>query len=293
MATPGRTHISWQTQAAQIRELITYIDYLEAKVSYLQSHYEHCDKRIARPPLADTNSPYLPPDAVDEGNYESDGTAIVISPAMSSPTADSYVSLSTIQPSGKRMECNPRWKRIVDQITRGWDKPGSWVEKRAAIGLDSVEQNKYALTAILGLKKDLPLHLGLEESQPFFSEGCISDATNILVTSARQYAMDSKASERSPGLITQVQIFRELVFASFCVVMEHQGLPIDTIDNLMRICVSNSGSANLYRLRRGALWVNRVISGTLIKKMGWGRASTEFFLLCRSASHATSHKRLD
>ena len=95
--------------------------------------------------------------------------------------------------------------------------------------------------------------------------------------SARQYALDTKASQRNAGFIVQVHIFRELIFASLCVVMEQQALPIDPINDLMRICMSSCGPANLYRLRRGALWVNRVISGTMIKKMGWGHGSTEFF----------------
>ena len=296
MATPGRTHISWDTQPAQIRELISYIDFLEAKVSYLQHHHERCNIWTAnKPSLASANSPYLPPDAVDRDNDEdtdeasnaSDGGGSdnQIPKATSSQTTPSYVraSLTTLQPSERRIESTPRWRRIVDQITKGWDKSNSWTEKREAIGLDSVQQNKYALTAILGLKEDLPLHLAHDGSRSLTSseEYRIGDATNSLVMSARQYALDSKASQRNPGLVAQLHVFRELVFTSLCVVMEHQGLPIDTIDSLMRICISSSGSANLYRLRRGALWVNRVISGTMMKKMGWGHGSTEFFVLCR------------
>jgi hypothetical protein len=79
--------------------------------------------------------------------------------------------------------------------------------------------------------------------------------------------------------ISQIHNFRELVFASLCVVMEHQGLPINTINDLMRICMSSSGAANLYRLRRGALWVNRVIRGLIIR--GWGHGATELFFLCK------------
>jgi hypothetical protein len=273
MTTPGRTHISWENESSEIRELTSYIDFLEAKLSYLQYHHEHCDAWIARPTLTGANLPYLPPDIVvasDEADNENNENRI-----------RRAMALTTTQVPQKRPEGNPRWKQIVDQITKGWDKPSSWTEKRVAVGLDSVQQNKYALTAILGLKKDLPLHLGREESTPAVSRESIGNSANTLVTSARQYALDSKASQRNPGLVAQVHVFRELVFISLCVVMEHQGLPIETIDSLMRICISSSGAANLYRLRRGALWVNRVISGTMIKKLGWGHSSTEFFVLGR------------
>lgn len=262
-------------QPAQIRELINYIDFLEAKVSYLQYHHERCGAWGARP-LAGANAPYLPPDTViasDEASYDTNDAGgthqATLSPA------------AIVQPSKRRIESNPRWKQIVDQITKGWDKPSSWIDKRKAIGLDSVNQNRYALTAILGLKKDLPLYLTGDQSAPSVSlDG--AEAADALISSARQYALDTQTSQKNSGLVTQVHLFRELVFVSLCVVMEHQTLPIDTIDSLMRICISSSGSANLYRLRRGALWVNRVISGTMVKKLGWGRGSTEFFFLCRN-----------
>ena len=285
MATPGRTHITWQTETAHIRELISYINFLEAKVSYLQYHHEHCDTWVASPPLVDTILPYIPPDIVatsDEANNEAKYESR-IPQVPSSPAAASRVSPTTTGPSVKAFRGNPRWKHIIGQITKGWDKSSSWIEKREAIGLDSIKQNSDTLTAILGLKKDLPLYLMRNESPLSVFRDCIN-TTDTLITSARQYALDSKASHINTALAAQVHIFRELVFVSLCVVLEHQGLPIDTIDSLMRICISSSGPANLYRLRRGALWINRVISGTMMQKMGWGHGSTEFFLLCRSPS---------
>jgi hypothetical protein len=262
---------------AQIRDLLNYIGFLEAKAAYFQHHHEHCDTWAARPLYAGVNLSYAPPGIVvgnGEANDESRHPQAISSPSTA-------LSLPAMQPANKkRTEGNPRWKQIVDQITKGWDKSSSWIEKREAIGFHSGLENKYALAAILGLKKDLPLYLARGESPPFTSGKCVN-ATETLVSSARQYALDSKAPPRNTGLVSQVCIFRELVFVSLCIVLERQGLPIDTIDSLMRICISSSGSANLYRLRRGALWINRIISGTLIAKMGWGYRSTEFFFLCR------------
>jgi hypothetical protein len=274
MTTPGRTHIPWQTQTGQVSELISYIGFLEAKVSYLQAHHEHCDTWIERSSILDPGSPYLPPDIV----VANDKTQAPQPPP--SPTDNQFLksSITTVQPK-KGADGNPRWKRIVDQMTKGWDRPTSWVDKRFSIGLNSVEQNKNALTLILGLRNGLPpsWHDGV---QPMSPPGGTS-TSDALIMSARQYALDTKASQMNAGFVVQVHIFRELVFASLCVVMEQQGLPIDTINDLMRICMSSSGPANLYRLRRGALWVNRVISGTMMKKMGWSHGSTEFFLLCK------------
>jgi hypothetical protein len=283
MTTPGRTHISWQTENGHIRELISYINFLEAKLSYLQYHHERCDTWATSPTPVGANLQYLPPDLIatnddasDEADNKSHNPQVI-----SSPTATSYVSLTTARPSVKSVKCSPRWRQIIDQMTKGWDKPGSWIEKREVIGLDSIEQNRYALAAILGLEKDFS-PFTTDESPSYSSRAC--SGADTLVTLARQYALGSKACYGITPLDVQVHIFRELVFASLCVVMEHQGLPIDAIEGLMRICLSSSGSANLYRLRRGALWINRVISGTMMKKMGWGHGSTEFFLLCASPS---------
>ena len=283
MTTPGRTHIAWQTDTAHIRELISYINFLEAKLSYLQHHHDYCNIWITSPPAV-ASLPYLPPDIVAASD-ETDNESYIYQMASSPPTP-SFVSPTTTEPSAKTFKNNPRWKQVIDQITKGWDKSSSWIEKREAIGLNSIEQNKYALTAILGLQKNFPLNIARDESLLSVSRAGTNstDSMVTLITLAQQYALDSKISYRNTPLDVQVHTFRELVFASICVVMEHQGIPIDTINELMRICISSSGSANLYRLRRGALWINRVISGTMMKKMGWGHGSTEFFLLCRNLS---------
>lgn len=273
MSTPGRTHIPWTTQSGQISELISYIGFLEAKVSYLQHHHQNCDAWLARSPVRDLSSPYLPPDiAVSDQSSDDE----------SPPTKKRSFSSTSMGmgPPKKAVEGNPRWRRIVDQMTKGWDTPSSWVDKREAIGLNSVEQNKHALTLILGLRNGLPPSWH-DSPQSLTPPSEPPSRTDALIMSARQYALDTKASQMHAGFVVQVHIFRELIFASLCVVMEQQGLPIDTINDLMRICMSSSGPANLYRLRRGALWVNRVISRTMIKQMGWGHGSTEFFLLCR------------
>jgi hypothetical protein len=260
MTTPGRTHIPWQTQTGQIHELINYIGFLEAKVSYLQYHHEHCDAWVSRSPVRDITSPYLPPDLAVSDSEDENQIPL-------SPTKKSFTNTSFTMAPPKAGSGNPRWKRILDQMTKGWDTPSSWVDKRAAIELDSVEQNKHALTLILGLRNGLP-PTWHDCPEPMSSPSEAASRTDALIMSARQYALDTKASQLHAGFVVQVHIFRELVFASLCVVMEQQGLPIDTINDLMRICMSSSGPANLYRLRRGALWVNRVISGTMVRTIG-------------------------
>lgn len=276
MATPGRTHIPWQTQTGQVQELISYIGYLEAKLQYLQLHHETCDKWNTPLPDVFSELSYLPPDLImtyDESQQ---------SPTQSFSVVDTNVS-PPVQTSPKSSANIPRWKRIVDQMTKGWDQRSGWMDRRIAIGLDSVEKNHLALTMLLDLKIDFP---GSEDTdlpaQLLNASLRGSVASQTLIMSARQYALGTKASERQAGFVVQLHNFRELIFASLCVVIEHQGLPIDTINDLMRICMSSSGAANLYRLRRGALWVNRVIAG-LIRK-GWHHGATEFFLLCKTVT---------
>jgi hypothetical protein len=267
-----------------VKELITYIAFLEAKLQYLQFHHEHCDP-FASPLVFDPNLPYLPSDIVvanDEAQKQ-----FPISP-ISSLHTQFPEEVVEVAPAPKKGGAVPRWKRIVDQMMTGWDKPTSWEEKRASIGLDSVEKNQYALTLILGLKKHTPQTF--QGDSPNVGKHTDANPHGALILSARQYALDTKASETNASFVLQIHIFRELIFASLCVVMEHQGLPIDTINDLMRICMSSSGSANLYRLRRGALWVNRVISGTLVKKLGWNYNATEFFLLCKRPLNSSSGK---
>ncbi|KAH7317886.1 hypothetical protein BKA65DRAFT_557297 [Rhexocercosporidium sp. MPI-PUGE-AT-0058] len=271
MTTPGRTHIPWQTQAGQVQELISYIGFLEAKLQYLQFHHETCEKWSAPLPPAFSDLSYLPPDFIVANELQ-------LCPTETPPFNESPPVSYTTQLTQKVPANNARWKRIVDQITKGWDQPSSWMDRRIAIGLDSVEKNHYALTMLLGLKNELARGHEADFTAQIMNVSSKQNAvTETLIMSARQYALGTKASERDAGFVVQLHNFRELIFASLCVVIEHQGLPIDTINDLMRICMSSSGAANLYRLRRGALWVNRVIAG-LIRK-GWHHGATEFFLL--------------
>jgi hypothetical protein len=284
MATPGRTHISWHDQTGQIHELISYIGFLEAKLQYLQQHHEHCDSWMNEPFRMDIDLPYLPPDIVVANELPPTPVSIQeeVPLPIYKPVPAPSAPISQKVPDG-----NPRWKRIVDAMVKDWDQSQSWTQKRSALGLDSVERNKYALMAILGYQKETPI-LNFQSSSPPTSHQSVpnTNTTDALIMSARQYAIDTKALGKNAGLLVQVHVFRELVFASLCVVMEQQNLPIDTINDLMRICMSSSGPANLYRLRRGALWVNRVIRG-MIKK-GWGHGATEFWLLCGFPSHLSS-----
>lgn len=278
MATPGRTHIAWQSDSQHIRELISYIAFLEAKVSYLQRHHEHCD--IWRPGahVLGPDVLYLPPDAIPawQGTDDFPDDDRLVPEVKPVPSTTSLTPIQTQEPPVKSFKGNPRWKQIIDQMSKGWEQPNSWLEKRESIGLRTREQNQYTLTSILGAKDDAIF------SDASSDNPSPNNSTDDLVTLSQQYAFDCKAAGKSTMLDARVSIFRELVFTSLCVVLEHQAVPIDTIDNLMRICISSSGAANLYRLRRGALWVNRVISGTMIKKLGWGHCATEFFFICKS-----------
>jgi len=278
MATPGRTHISWHDQTGQIQELISYIGFLEAKVQYLQQHHEHCDFSMSGLIRMDVGLPYLPPDVV-VANEILPPTLTSIQEDVASLQIYNPVPTPSAPPAQKVLDANPRWKRIIDAMVKDWDQPQSWAAKRSALGLDSAERNKYALMVTLGYQKETPL-ANFQSSSPPSSHQSITNTntTDALIKSARQYAIETKACGKNAGLLVQVHVFRELVFASLCVVMEQQNLPIDTINDLMRICMSSSGPANLYRLRRGALWVNRVIRGMIRK--GWGHGATEFWLLC-------------
>ncbi|KAN0115553.1 hypothetical protein V8E51_005097 [Hyaloscypha variabilis] len=280
MTTPGRTHIPWQDDAGQINELLSYIGYLEAKVSYLQQHHERCNSWVVPDPMVLVPElPYLPPEIIMD--YEDSDPVERTINQLPMLQIESKSPTSPVKPPQKSPPGNsPRWRRIVDQITTGWDDPRAWTLKRATCGLDSVEQNNQALMLILGLQSYIPSEWAQSPgSSPLPISASRSDLNTkeALILSARQYALDTKASGTNSVFVSQVHNFRELVFASLCVVMEQQGLPINTINDLMRICMSSSGAANLYRLRRGALWVNRVIRGLIVK--GWGHGATELFLL--------------
>jgi hypothetical protein len=190
-----------------------------------------------------------------------------------SPIDDESTKLQIIpfSPSSTNLKPHnkiPRWRQIADDILRDALIGTQWTERRKTLGLATTEGVTWLTSAILGAHTQV------------FGQRTGHLADGVMV-SAQVYAKSTKAAQEYSDMFYQIRYFMELVFVSLCAVLEILDYPVDDINNTMRILLSDSEDANLKRLRRGALWVNRTIADMC--KAGAGDYSTEFFFLCTYA----------
>ena len=172
-----------------------------------------------------------------------------------------------------------RWKKVVDQILADVPDQERWIKRRQEVGLHTVEENHLAIAAVAGnyTASGMPQLNHRSKSLSFIADLVPSSSTDGLLRSAKAYAWITKGSQ-------VLRSFQELVFVSLCAVLE-QHVSVEYIDQVMRICISDSEPINLKRLRLGAIWANRAIFNST--KAGWGSRATEIFLLCMCISKHT------
>lgn len=193
------------------------------------------------------------------------------------------VDPTTALPPSKRV-CNEnaRWRKELNIFISSIPKADAWEKTRKEFGFVSVEQNHLAIDILL---KGVGEYTDLRGPSP--SSGVDDPVQNReLLQRARAYAYLTKIVQERGAFTKMLGLFQELVLVSLCVVMAHNGVPTDSVDSVMKVCISESSWGTLKKLRLGSLWANRAIS-TLFKK-GWHHISSEIFLLCKWFQFFTS-----
>jgi hypothetical protein len=101
--------------------------------------------------------------------------------------------------------------------------------------------------------------LGINRDIQGFSINPTTDPMDPISTMTR-YAWIAKNSRGRAKHASSVATFQDFIFHSACAVLEYCGFPAESIDMIMYITTSESQPKNLRRLRRGAVWINEVIS---------------------------------
>lgn len=181
---------------------------------------------------------------------------------------------------GKSSKLNPRWVTVTNELLDAVPPIDRWTDLRRRIGVDADDKNTLAISVIAGHHKSTHYqshdNISKARTRPF----AVSDR---LVSSAKDYARRTSISRAEADITCLLHRFQDLVLLSLCYVLEyHKLVEAQVIDQILRICHSDSESIHLMRLRRGAQWV----SGTIIAlaKAGWQHRATELFFLCEFSS---------
>ncbi|MCJ1473141.1 hypothetical protein MMC13_001792 [Lambiella insularis] len=272
----------------EIDVLKSEIRALKAKVRRLEQHHQRCAISKRKLPLFDNQSfssdtELLPDVELPPSNAENPGCSDL--GVENIPSTLKIVPFIADRPRKKPCHSVPRWKRVADRILEDVPDAKRWIPRRQELRLKTNEDYNRIVATVTGVCGNgntsqryttiLPSSSGTSEDNirvaaAVHQNTTLQSLTGNLIRSAKACAQLTRTSQ-------VLSSFQELVFVSLCVVLECHGIPVDHLDEIMRICISDSEPPNLRRLRRGALWANRVIFN--IGNAGWGIRATELFLL--------------
>jgi hypothetical protein len=169
----------------------------------------------------------------------------------------------------------PHWLVELDAMLADIPYANLWTAKRTENQISGLVQNHSVLATLLGgalvLDNSPDSTVSINNSSP-------ANTLSILHNRANAYGYATRNTQSKAQFTTTVSVFQELIFVSFCVVLEASGMPNDLVGSLMRWCFAANEQKSLERIRRGARWANRCIAK--LCESGWGHRSAEIFLLC-------------
>jgi hypothetical protein len=176
----------------------------------------------------------------------------------------------------KRKRPEPDWERVMDKMVSEIAAK-DWSSRRREVGLSTDTGIIAALDWIIYGARSQGDTVATK-TDPSVSLYRPSDAVLHLMSA---FATTTAALEVETTFTSQMFSFRVFVFVSLCCVAIHNGAKLEHINEIMRKCVSDSSEKNLTRLRKGALWVNRMMFE--LSEDGFGHSAYEVFVLCKLA----------
>lgn len=269
------------------------ISQLKSQLSYYKQHHQCCvfRKQASPPPDEDyinrplANCLQLP--AATTHNLPSTARDLPPTTHDLQPTAEAAKILTIIefepqslkpQTKTKLLQCGELpWQKVADQLVAKVPDAVQWTTTRENLGWRST---KDIISSTCNRRRQLVLDTTYGSAGGQTPGSGPQDTTHDLVALANDYAWATKSSQMNANFACLLASFQELIFASLCVVLEQYGTNVTIVDNAMRICISNSTSKSLKRLRYGAVWANRMIV-KLANIKGWDcYQATEMVFLC-------------
>jgi len=165
-----------------------------------------------------------------------------------------------------------RWQNEMDKMLGSFPGDGDWSSKRESTGLSTESKLLLAFDIITGIS--MPSVKPTTVGSNLLAPAELDTAFRLV----GGYAKSVAAMNTEKVFTTQIVNFCNVIFVSQCCVLLHQGVEASRVDDLMKICISKSDPKNLGVLRRGAIWVNRMIR--VLAGDGLGQRASEAFVLC-------------
>ena len=157
----------------------------------------------------------------------------------------------------------PDWEVASSLFLCKIPKAREWRNRQLKVGLQGVKEYEDTIQRFLGQ------HGVAAEKEP-------CENMCDVVDRAKYYAslVSSASSKEIPQELSD---FLALILLSLCAVLEQKKVASETIDEIVQQ-ITGAGMYARTRIRRGAIWVNRLISELTKRKMNIGRATELLFI---------------
>ncbi|KAL5346626.1 hypothetical protein ACLOAV_008333 [Pseudogymnoascus australis] len=263
--------------------LLAIIHRLESKLKCLTDHHRQCARGCHFTPSPDVEE-FSPPDVEESPPYNAEGSSspdVEESPPpdveeSSSPDVEDWTipykpeEYFSVRPTARVSSRSPnarkqtvcRWQSAADDLI------GTITSMKEFMALRySKETGDSLIRAILG-----GVSVPESSSRSVFSQSPLEALKN--------YARITKGSEYVAKFAAAVHAFQELILVSACEVLVFAGYKEDSVNDAMRMCLTDSQDSHLRRLRMGARWVAEQISALDVE---WGDSMTEH-IFCSAMS---------
>jgi len=155
--------------------------------------------------------------------------------------------------AAKGPKSKPRWQNEMDSMLGNILTAKDWPSKREFTGLSS--ESKLFVVFDTIISSTIPLTKSTSAGPSSLAPFELGHALRLVSS----YAKSVAAMNTEKVFTTQIVNFCNLIFVSQCCVLLHHGVEKSQVDDLMKLCIGRSDPKNLDVLRRGAIWVNRMI----------------------------------
>jgi len=176
----------------------------------------------------------------------------------------------------KEQSEDSRWKQEANQLISMTPSGSKWWQNLGEIGVATEEGWSQGLAFLLNTNMAVPI----AANPPIVPvvECRITDCScrsnekhQIPIQHTQAYAHSYQVRNQVASFASTMVNYQQFILISICIVLRHQGVCNNTVDNLMRIAIADTTSRYINRLEKAVKWV---ISLANDLKTDWGYRAT-------------------
>lgn len=265
-----------------------YVEYLELTIRHLRVHHQTCTIQahdLGRPPSGTD----IRADAACTPQAAPSAAPAYSSHALEPRHSFQFISYQPCGEQPKRRKPNGPWQKFATHLVEKTPKAQNWWFAVKESGID--EAMSTGKIAAFLLDRDCPTP---SSSSRAIEVSVSQDGGNdALLTRLTSYARVAMLRETNATMMMVLANFQKFLVLSSCAVLRASGVSIESVHDIVKVCIGDIGEVYCRRTLRVAIFLNELIDK--LDARGWGSRASELFLLCKVVQspetvHANLHR---